>query len=58
MFLNNFRRATPKNNSSNKNMHSYAANFFQIFVNIQKYWNNAMSNDGLGIERIDQTHGD
>ena len=25
----------------------YAANFLQICVNFQKYWNNAMSNDGL-----------
>jgi hypothetical protein len=27
-----------------------AANFLQICVNLQKYWNNVMSNDGLIIE--------
>ena len=36
----------------------YAANVLQICVNLQKYWNNAMSNDGLSIEIIDQSHGD
>ena len=25
---------------------------------VQKYWNNVMSNDGLSIEIIDQSHGD
>ena len=33
---------------------SYAANFLQICVNFQKYWNcNAMSNDGLNLENMD-----
>ena len=30
----------------------------QIFANLQKYWNIAMSNDGSSIEMIDQSHGD
>ena len=38
-------------------MHSYVANFLQICVHYQKYWNNAMSNDGLIIEMdIDLSH--
>ena len=37
-------------------LHSYAANFLQICVNLQKYWNNAMSNDGLIIENMDLSH--
>ena len=35
-------------------LRSYTANFFQICVSLQKYWNNAMSNDGLSIEMIDR----
>ena len=35
---------------------SYAANFLQICVNFQKYWNKAMSNDGLIIENMDLSH--
>ena len=53
LFLNNFRLATLKNNNKN-NLRSYTANFFQICVSLQKYWNNAMSNDGLSIEMIDR----
>jgi hypothetical protein len=30
----------------------------QIRANLHKYWNNAMSNDGLIIEIIDQSDGD
>ena len=28
----------------------------QICVNLQKYWNNVMSNDGLIIEYMDLSH--
>ena len=35
-----------------------AANFLQICANLQRYGNNAMSNDGSIIEIIDQSHGD
>ena len=28
----------------------------QICVNLQKYWNNAMSNDGLIVENMAQSH--
>ena len=45
LFLNNFKRETPRNNNKN--------NFLQICVNFHKYWNNAMSNDGLIIENMD-----
>ena len=31
-------------------------NFLQICVNIQKFWNNVMSNDGLIIEYKDLSH--
>ena len=37
-------------------LRSYAANFLQICVNFQKYWNNAMSNDDLIIENMDLSH--
>ena len=30
----------------------------QICTNFHKYWNNAMSNDGLSIEIIGKSHGD
>jgi hypothetical protein len=30
-----------------------AANFLQICVNLQKYWKNVMSNDGMIIEYMD-----
>ena len=36
---------------------SCAANFSQICVNGQKYWNNALSNDGLSFEMIYMSHG-
>jgi hypothetical protein len=35
---------------------SYAANFLQICVNVQKYRYNVMSNDGLVIENMDLSH--
>ena len=34
-------------------LRSYAANFLQICANLQKSWNNMMSNDGLIIEYMD-----
>ena len=37
-------------------LRSYAANFLQICVNLQKYWNNTMSKDGLIIENMDLSH--
>ena len=33
-----------------------AANFLQICVNLQKYWNNVMSNYGLNIGYMDLSH--
>ena len=33
-----------------------AANFLQICVNLQKSWNNSMSNDGLIVENMDLSH--
>ena len=38
------------NRNNNKN------NFLQIYVNLQKYWNKVMSNDGLIIEYMDLCH--
>ena len=35
---------------------SYAADFLQICENLQKSWNNMMSNDGLVIEYMDLSH--
>ena len=37
-------------------MFSSAANFLQICANLQKFWNNMMSNDGLIIENMDLSH--
>ena len=39
-------------------LRSNAAYFMQICANLQKYWNNAMTNDGLSIEIIDRSHGE
>jgi hypothetical protein len=46
LFLNNFTRETITKTILRAN----AANFLQICANLQKYWNNAMSNDGSSIE--------
>ena len=54
LFLNSFRPST----LTKTILRSDAANFLQICANLQKYWNNAMSNYGLSIEIIDQSHGD
>ena len=37
-------------------LRSYAANFLQICANLQKSWNNMMSNVGLIIENVDLSH--
>ena len=37
-------------------MRANAANFLQIWVNLQKYWNNVMSTDGLILEYMDLSH--
>ena len=31
--------------------------FLKICANLQKYWNNAMSNDDLSLKKIDLSHG-
>ena len=36
----------------------FCSHMLQICANLYKYWNNAMSNDGLIIEIIDESHGD
>jgi hypothetical protein len=60
LFLNNFASCAPKivqTQEKKKIGRSNAANFLQICANLQKYWNNAMSNDGSNVEIIDQSHG-
>ena len=42
----------------NNNKNKFVITSVQICANLHKYWNNAMSNDGLIIEIIDQSHGD
>ena len=37
-------------------LRSNAANFLQIWANLQKSWNNMMSNDGLVIQNIHLSH--
>ena len=37
-------------------LRSYTGNFLQICVDFQKYWNNAVSNDGFIIENMDLSH--
>ena len=54
LILNNFKLTTPRND--NQNNFAFVANFLQICVNFQKYWNNVMSNDGLIIEFMDLSH--
>ena len=49
-----FGSSTPK--VVQKHLFSYASSFLQICVNLQKYWCNAMSNDGLTIEDVDLSH--
>ena len=52
-----FRRATRYSETITKTiLPSYAANFFQICANLQKSWNNMMSNDSLIIENMDLCH--
>jgi hypothetical protein len=46
LFLNNFNQQKITKTILRAN----AANFLQIGANLQKYWNNAMSNDGSSIE--------
>ena len=46
-----------RNNNKN-HLRANAANFLQICVNLQKYWNIAMSNYGSIIKMIDQSHRD
>ena len=52
LFLNNFTTET----ITKTILRSYAANFLQICANLQKSWNNMMSNDGLIIENMDLSH--
>jgi hypothetical protein len=54
LFQNNFTTETITKTILRAN----AANFLQICANLQKCWNNAMSNEGSSIEIIDQSHGD
>ena len=42
----------------NDNKNNFVIISVQICANLHIYWNNAMSNDGLIIEIIDQSHGD
>ena len=42
----------------NNNKNNFVIISVQIYTNLHKYSNNAMSNDGLRIEKIDQSHGD
>ena len=42
----------------NNNKNNFVIISVQICANLHKYWNNAMSNDGLIIEIIYQSHGD
>ena len=52
LFLNNF--TTEK--ITKTILQANAASFFQICVNLQKYWNNVMPIDGLIIEYMDLSH--
>ena len=52
LFLNNFTTET----ITKTIFRAIAANFLQICVNLQNYWNNVMSNDGLIIEYMDLSH--
>ena len=48
LFMNNFKHTTHRNNNKNNSAFiccKLFANFLQICVNLQKYWNNAMSNN-------------
>jgi hypothetical protein len=42
-----------RNNKKKTILRADAANFLKICANLQKYWNNAMSNDGLIKEYMD-----
>ena len=42
----------------NNNKNNFVIISVQICANIHEYWKNAMSNDGLIIKMIDQSHGD
>ena len=55
LFLNNFTTETIIKKTF---LRANAANFFEICANLQKYWNNVMSNDGSSIEIIDESHRD
>jgi hypothetical protein len=46
------------NSTRNNNKNNFALISVQICANLHKSWNNAMSNDGLIIKIIDQSHGD
>ena len=52
LLLNNFTTETITKTLLRAN----ATNILQICANLQKQWNNAMSNDGSSIEIIDQSH--
>ena len=52
LFLNNFTTET----LTKTIFRSYAANFLEICANLQKSWNNMMSNDSFIIEYIDLSH--
>ena len=49
----NLRLSTCSETIAKTILSSYAANFLQIFANLQ---NNMMSNDGLNIENMDLSH--
>ena len=51
LFLNNFITETTTKTILRANAGNFCAN-------LQKYWNNTMSNDGSSIDIIDQFHGD
>ena len=42
----------------NNNKNNFVSKCCKLLANLQKYWNNAKSNDGSSIEIIDQSHGD
>ena len=52
LFLNNFTTKT----ITKTILWANAANFLQICVNLQKYWSNVMSIDGLILEYMDLSH--
>jgi hypothetical protein len=58
LFLLLFLGVAPLKLFGNNTKNNFAFICCKFLVNLQKYWNNDMSNVGVSIEIIDQSHVD